>query len=93
MSDVLRPRRYYLLKRLALASSGDEEMSLVFKTKQQNEPGTALPIDFPSRAALILAGYTALEDVNGADVNELRRIGLSSLDAKRVLNAATAAGV
>jgi hypothetical protein len=93
MSEVRRPRRYYLLKRLALAARGEYEQSLVFKAKQEFEPGTSLPVGFPHSAALVLAGYAALEDIDGADSAELQRAGFDESSALRILIAAQAEGV
>lgn len=85
-----RPRRYYLQKRLRARQLCEEEG--VWKGKQEDEPGTALASDFPSRAALVAAGYTALEDLDGATTKELKRfVRLSTQEAETVLAATAAA--
>lgn len=51
----------------------------VWKSKQEAQPGTALPATFPFLSDLADAGYTTREDLDGADEYELKRIAL--LDA------------
>ncbi len=63
------PRRYYLLKLLSARRLGREEG--VWRAKLLEYPGTELPSTFPSRTALIAAGYTTIEDVDGATPLEL----------------------
>jgi hypothetical protein len=83
-------RRFYLRKRLAATREGSNFIE-VWKAKQQAEPGTALPADFPARAALISAGYSTAEDLDGADAAELRNnAGLRAAEAAAVLTAASA---
>lgn len=85
-----RPRRYYLQKRLRARQLCLEEG--IWKGKQEDEPATALAPDFPNRAALVAAGYTALEDLDGASTQELKRfVRLSSQEAEAVLAATAAA--
>lgn len=81
------PRRYYLLKWRALDELCEHELVLLFKDKQQAIPGTSLPGDFPGRSALIAAGYTAIEDVTGADVDELEALGLDEVTAAKAVEA------
>jgi len=84
MTTIARARRYYLLKRQVAAASR-EPISSIWQAKQEEEPGTALPADFPSLIALRRAGYTTVEDIDGADANELRQAGVG--DAEAVLAA------
>jgi hypothetical protein len=87
--SVLTTRRYYLLKRLAARRDCLEEDAWIHK--QAGEPGIDLPAGFPSRAALVAAGYSTREDVNGASVQELRRYAcLSRSDAEAVIAAVAA---
>jgi hypothetical protein len=83
----LSPRRYYLLKWRGLEELDERELSLIFKAKQTEIAGTALPTDFPGRAALIAAGYTAIEDVTGADEEELMSLGLDEQTAAQAVEA------
>lgn len=54
------------------------------------QPGTPLPSTFPARAKLVAAHYTCLEDLAGADLDELvYGAGLSSYEASIVLGALT----
>ncbi|NUP08446.1 MAG: hypothetical protein HOW73_20545 [Polyangiaceae bacterium] len=90
MSEVSNARRYYLL-RYQFALDLCEATSHAWLTKHDEEPGTTLPEDFPLRAELALAHYTTTEDLEGADVAELRkRAGLTRSQAEAVLTAAAA---
>ncbi len=64
------PRRYYLHKR-KYTLARDLDITTQWHGKQNGEPGTALPADFPSLAKLKLAFYTMVEDLDGADNIEL----------------------
>lgn len=86
--SIERPRRYYLGKRLHAAMVGDRGWADVWKAKQEEQPGTALPDGFPSRSKLAAVGYEAIEDVDGATVEELQlQAGLSTREASAVLAA------
>lgn len=85
MGEVRLPRRYYLAQRLRAREALLEEG--VWQAKQEAEPGTELAADFPSAAALEAAGYTTVEDLDGADVAELRRAGLTRRQAETVIAA------
>lgn len=87
MSELRRPRRYYLAKRLAARRDGQKALELTWQGKQEAEAGTPLAGGFPARAALFGAGYTTTEDLDGADVDELRCAGLSTRDAEAALAA------
>lgn len=89
MADVNRPRRYYLHKRLEarVQCGGDDQLETVWQAKQEAEPGTPLPPTFPHLATLAPLGYTTTEDLDGADVCELERAGLSARDAEEVIAA------
>jgi len=80
-------RRFYLLKRLAAAQQGDESLESLWAGKQLAESGTALGSDYPSVTTLAAAGYVAVEDVDGATVEELQLAGLSTREADAVLAA------
>ncbi len=83
-----RARRYYLRKRLwELRNRPGEGQDGVWRSKQEEEPGVALPATFPFLSTLAPCGYTTVEDVDGADVPELRELGLSRLEAEAVLTA------
>lgn len=82
------PRRYYLLKRHAARTRGERALEGVWRSKQEAEGGTGLPATFPSLTALSLAGYTHVEDVDGATAAELAdNAGLSTREAEAVLSA------
>lgn len=72
MAETVRARRYYLLKRFAARDAGDNNLALTWRAEQEAQPGTDLPAGFPSKGALEAVGYTALEDVDGADWQELQ---------------------
>ena len=84
----LSPRRYYLLKWRGLEDLDEHELALLFKAKQVEIVGTDLPLSFPGRDALIAAGYTAIEDVRGAESEELTELGLTEDDANAAIEAA-----
>lgn len=88
MAEFLSPRRYYLYKSRDAADRGDGAISSLYHGKQEGEPGTALPDDFPSREALAAYRYKTKEDLEGADVDELvLNAKLSRKDAEKVLAA------
>lgn len=88
MAEFKSPRRYYLLKRIA-AKAEDDGLEGVWRHKQEQESGTALPANFPLRATLVAAGYSTEEDLDGADAAELtKNTGLSTHQANAVLTAA-----
>ncbi len=85
MSEFKTKRRFYLLKRLA-AKAEQEPIEGVWRHYQEAETGTALAASFPSRAALVAAGYSTLQDIDGADAAELQRnAGLTSRQATAAL--------
>ena len=85
-TSINSPRRYYLLKRL-VTQSRDESIEAQWHAKQVEVAGTALPSSFPS-LSLLGAFYTTVEDLNGADVAELRDFGLTKKQAEAVIAAA-----
>ena len=90
---IKKPRRYYLRKSQELIARGgdDEALGLAFRAKQDGEPGTPLPADFPFRTTLAKARYTTREDLDGADERELMRFTpLTIRDARAVLKALAA---
>jgi len=87
MADVKRPRRYYLHKRLEARNCSQDDLDLIWRAKQEAEPGTPLASTFPSKAALEAVGYTTTEDVDGADEAELMRAGLTQQQARVVVAA------
>ena len=86
MAEFKSVRRYYLHQRRR-ASEEDSDLALVWRAKQEGEPGVALPATFPHKAALEAAFYTTTEDLDGTDENELVEAGLSKQAATEVLAA------
>lgn len=80
-------RRYYLLKRQALAERGERALESAYRFQHEAVEGTPLPQDFPFREILTRAWYSTVEDLTGATEHELTRAGLSIRDAERVLAA------
>lgn len=70
MAEVKRPRRYYLLKRI-YETRAESGLGNVWRAKQEGEAGVALPANFPLLAVLAAAGYETVEDLDGADADEL----------------------
>lgn len=83
----MTPRRFYLLKGHTAAKLGEPGLASAWWGKQQAMPGTALPATFPHRAALAALNYVALEDLDGADIEELQQVGLSRGQAAAVIAA------
>ncbi len=89
MAELRSVRRYYLGKRRQTFER-DREITAVWHSKQDEEPGVALPSDFPFLVQLAAGFYTTIEDLDGADVEELRVFaGLSLRDATAVFTALT----
>lgn len=86
MAEVLAYRRYLYLeyKRAYALDDGSEAL---WDSKRRSCPGTELPSTFPARSSLMACGYLVLEEVTGADAEELKRAGLSSSQAAAVLAA------
>jgi hypothetical protein len=87
MALLKRPRRYYHGQRVVASVDLDWALAGAWRWKQEQEPGTPLPADFPYAARLEPLGYTTYEDLDGADVPELMRLGFSSSEAKAILAA------
>jgi hypothetical protein len=78
----------YLLKRLTANQERNWALGTVWQSKQEAEPGVALPSTFPYLADLAVYGYTTEEDLDGADARELREYaGLTSRQADTVIAA------
>lgn len=77
-------RRFYLLQRIYWRDF-DLGFDGVWRAKQEAQPGTTLPATFPALTALATAGYTTVEDLDGATEDELITAGLSSHDARSVI--------
>jgi hypothetical protein len=88
-AEFRRARRYYLRKRLYYSRvEEDEGQASVWRSKQESEPGTALSSDFPYQEMLVNAGYSTLEDIDGADADELCEIaGFTASMAITILSA------
>lgn len=90
MAEYRSARRYYLSKR-QYARSLDNDQDGIWRSKQEAEAGTPLPAGFPLLERLAECGYTAVEDLDGADENELVTVaGFRSREAKEVLAALAA---
>lgn len=89
MSELKTPRRFYLRKRTYWRDSAVSILESAFRAKQEAQPGTALPSTFPylSKLSVYTAGYTTVQDLDGADVDELTRAGLTIREARIVLAA------
>jgi hypothetical protein len=88
MSQINVPRRHYLLRRIEEMQLGEAALAGTWRWKQEQQPGTPLAAGFPFLTELSAVGYTMVEDLNGADVAELRRtVGLQTRDAQEVFAA------
>ncbi len=81
------PRRFYLLKRRAALAAGDAHLAGFWRVKQEALAWPVLPADFPARTALVVAGYTTVRDLDGADADELSNLGLTRAQADAVVAA------
>jgi len=79
-------RRYCFLKYHQAINTGSGDPSS-WDTKRRAIAGTALPDDFPALRTRAGAGYLVLEEVTGADLEELTNAGLDSAQAAAVLAA------
>ena len=72
-------RRYFRLMAEAAAAKGDDIAHADYLARLEAEPGTVLPATIPEDVAELLAAapipYRYAEDVRGADVAELVRLG------------------
>ena len=67
----MTPRRYCLLKRKYYEQLSLWGLSGAWRAKQEQTEGEALPAGFPARLSLLSAGYSTLDDLDGATVSEL----------------------
>jgi len=74
-------RRWLFLTERRRAREGDDTGELVFRALRLAAYGQPFPSDLPARSVLIAADVIALEEVRGADPNELRAYGLTSAQA------------
>lgn len=91
MSNAIHSyRRYLLLKFQYHELVLDRELAAGFLSKHDATVGTDLPLSVPHRDLLREAHYTAIEDVFGADPEELvEQVGLTFDQAKAVIEAVT----
>lgn len=89
---MLSARRYYLRKWRELEERCQSELARLFRNKQLELPGTLLSAGFPAQTELARAGYLAVEDLVGAELDELVDLGLDEDTAARVIAAANNAG-
>jgi hypothetical protein len=75
-------RRYYWLKRLWARKSCLEEDAWV--AKQLGEPGTSFDPGFPFLSRLNDIGYLVVEDLNGAEDQELAGLGFSPPEIEQI---------
>ena len=87
MSEVKNLRRFYLHKRIEARVYEDSDLDTVWQSKQEAIAGTALAASFPHLAELTAIGYTTVDDIDGADEEELVRAGLSQHQATEVIAA------
>ncbi|MEN6535495.1 MAG: hypothetical protein ABFD89_17660 [Bryobacteraceae bacterium] len=85
-------RRYYLARYRHLKSIRDDRWR-EWEGKHLETPGTPLATDFPHRASLVAIGYVALEDFEGATVDELLEAGLTLAASRAAIAAAAAARI
>lgn len=83
----ITPRRSAFLAERAALAQGDDGGADCHRWRRLGYLGTNLPAWMPGRAALVDAGVLAVEEVYGAGVAELCRLGLSKTEAEALINA------
>lgn len=89
-SSLGSPRRFYLAKRHAAACGSDTDLVETWRAKQEAEPGTPLPADFPHLETLEEQGYEMVEDLTGAGTSELETRGFGLSEAEEIIAALAA---
>ena len=90
MAEIRNVRRYNLLKMRA-AARDNPGLDAVWDANRRAIQGTEIPATFPYRSRLVAAGYLVLEELDGADANELsKQAGLLDFEAAAVLAALVA---
>ncbi len=89
-SSLGSPRRFYLAKRHAAEGGSDPDLADSWRAKQEAEPGTPLPVDFPHLEALEEEGYEMVEDLTGAGSKELEARGFNLTEAEVIIAALAA---
>jgi hypothetical protein len=84
VATVTNARRYALLASRFAARASSPGLQAAWRGVQASHPGTPIAEDFPAHDALVAAGYTAAEDLDGTDFDELVDAGLSPSDARAV---------
>lgn len=82
---VASPRRYHFLRERERRRTAETGPADAFRGQRLAATGTALPVGFPSRTVLLAAGVLAVEEVQGAGLDELRSYGLTLRAAEAVL--------
>jgi hypothetical protein len=90
MGEIRTTRRYYAAKAEASALAYEHDAEILWRARQQAEPGTLFPASVPLQEKLRAAGYVVLEDVLGADEAELLDAGLAEREAGAVVKALAA---
>lgn len=81
-------RRYCLLKAHAASDEDATELAKTWLSKQAAIAGTALADDFPTKSQLEAAHYSTVEDIDGADEDELViRVGITRAQAAAAIAA------
>lgn len=83
----MTPRRWYLLKAREAHRLQDHALESAWLAKHVEQGGTPLIATFPYRSLLVLAGYTALEDLLDIAVEELTQLGFTQREAVAVIAA------
>jgi len=86
VATYLNYRRFCLCRRrAALVDDPESDAAWAWQGFQERSPSTALPANFPELTALAALGYTAQADLEGADLEELTKQGISAKHAARIL--------
>lgn len=88
---VLNHRRYCFLKYRHYHEL-DDDLEYLWDGKRKTIPGTDISDVFPGAIELRAAGYEAIEEVQGADEDELTEVGLSNQTIQAVFAAIATIG-
>lgn len=86
-AEINNHRRYCLLKAQFHATTFEFALRDGWLGKQLDIAGTALPVSVPHQDKLAAIHYATVEDLTGADTDELVAQGLSRAEAAAVLKA------
>lgn len=80
-------RRYYTLKIRQAVRNKCSGLEAAWRAERETIPWPDLPSGFPARDKLLAENYQTVRDLDGAELDELLNIGLTTAEAEAVLTA------